>query len=91
MSEKLKELKDVYDQLKKALDKGQEKKELLLQIVEFLDEMIATPRLLDAEDKEFATFVYGELSSGIIKRLCKERSSDREVRFSLDTTSSLFV
>ena len=87
MNEKLKELKDTYDELKKALDKGQEKKELLLKLIEFLDEMIANPRLLDAEDKEFRTFVYGEFSSGTIKRLCKERSSDREVSPSISNSS----
>ena len=80
MIEQLKDLKDTYEVVRAAIDKGKEPTEDLMKIASFLNAVAADPTFLsERADKDYKRYFYDDFTNGILKRLNKEKSRDEKV------------
>ena len=75
MSDKQKEVKDLWEQTRRDLDRDQRPKEGLLKVMGILEWYLNEPVKV-REDAGLAKYLDTELVAGLIKRLNRERSQD---------------
>jgi len=71
-----KDVESMYLFIKNSIDHREEPLEEFKKFSAFLDTVIENPNVLSGYEKIF----YEEVSNGILKRLSKERSNDKEER-----------
>ena len=80
MIENLKELKDIFDKAKNALQMNKEPVEDLLKLNGCLKAIVDEPTLLtEKADKDYRTFFFEDMAVGALKRLSLEKSRDEKV------------
>jgi len=78
----LKDLKDIYEQIRSAIDKMKEPVEDLQKANLFLKHLVQTPEDFLSIDSDYKRYFYEDFSPGMLKRLTKERSKDDRVSLS---------
>jgi hypothetical protein len=80
MIDQLKDLKDTFENARKAIDTGKEPLEDLIKLQGFLQAIHADPTgFLEKADKDFKRYFLEEFSIGLLRRLTRERSRDDKV------------
>ena len=77
----LKDLKDTYETARLLIDRGKEPMEDLLKIQDFLSLVAADPSLVtEKASPDFKRYFLEDFTTGLLKRLTKERSRDDKVK-----------
>ena len=80
MIDNLKDLKDTYESVRNQIDKGKEPTEEILILSNFIRTLINDKDLLHKKvDKDYRRFFYEDFTTGMIKRLTREKSRDDKV------------
>lgn len=84
MIENLKELKDIFDKAKNALQMNKEPVEDLMKLNCCLKAIVDDPKLItETADKDYRKFFFEDMAVGALKRLSLEKSRDEKVRTTL--------
>ena len=80
MIDKLKDLKDTYENIRNAIDRGREPTDDLIIMRNFLRALAEDPTILyEKVDKDYQRFFYEDLIVNLFKRFTRERSRDEKV------------
>ena len=80
MIDQLKDLKDTYESVRTQIDKNKEPLEEMVVLLNFLKALLADPTQLEEKlDKDYKRYFYDDFTSGLLKRLMKEKSKNEKV------------
>lgn len=81
MFDNLKDLKDTCDTANSLINRGKEPLEELKKLSNFIQHVHSDLKtnMLDKEDKEYKKFFFEDFTSGMLKKLTRERSRDEAV------------
>lgn len=80
MIDQLKDLKDTYEIVRSNIDRGKEPLEELIKLSNFLQVLHQDPSYLAEKlDKDYKRYFYDDFSTGLLKRLARERSKNDKV------------